>query len=108
MIGNLKRLRKEKGVTQRTLADAVMVSQQSINKYENHSVEPDIDTLIRIADYFGVSLDYLVGRETPSGHSECQADPSDIRRLYDAVRSFAQKYCPDAVSADDDASVEIS
>ena len=36
--------------------------QQSINKYENQNVEPDISTLIKIADYFSTTVDYLVGR----------------------------------------------
>jgi len=62
MIENLKALRKEKGVSQQQLADVILMSQQSVNKYENHDVEPDIKTLIRIAEYFDVSLDYLVGR----------------------------------------------
>lgn len=62
MIKNLKTLRNQRGISQKALADIIMVSQQSINKYENHNVEPDIETLIKIADYFQVSLDYLVGR----------------------------------------------
>ncbi len=62
MIKNLRVLRNEKGISQQQLADVILVSQQSVNKYENHDVEPDIDILIKIADYFDVSLDYLVGR----------------------------------------------
>ena len=61
MLENLKRLRIETGVSQKSLAEAIGVSQQSINKYENHKIEPDIETLIRIADYFKTSVDYLVG-----------------------------------------------
>lgn len=62
MIKNLKKLRNEYRVSQQKLAEQIMVSQQSINKYENHSVEPDIGTLIKIADYFNVTVDYLIGR----------------------------------------------
>lgn len=61
MLDNLKKLRKETGISQRILAEAIGVSQQSINKYENHDIEPDISTLIRLADYFNTSIDYLVG-----------------------------------------------
>ena len=61
MIQNLKLLREKHGVTQQRLAAAVGVSQQSINKYENHDVEPDISTLIAIADFFHTSVDYLIG-----------------------------------------------
>lgn len=67
MLKNLKTLRMQSGISQKQLADVIGVSQQSINKYENHSVEPDIDTLIALADFFGVSVDYLVGH---SGFSE--------------------------------------
>lgn len=62
MVKNLKKLRNQFGISQQQLADVIAVSQQSVNKYENHSVEPDIDTLIRMADYFHVTVDYLIGR----------------------------------------------
>ena len=62
MVKNLKALRKEKNISQQQLANILEISQQAINKYENHKVEPDINTLIAMADYFGVTLDYLVGR----------------------------------------------
>ena len=61
MLENLRKLRTEAGVTQKQLADAISVSQQSINKYENHNVEPDVATLCALADYFQTSVDYLVG-----------------------------------------------
>ena len=52
------------GISQKTLAENIGISQQSINKYENHNIEPDIATLIRISDYFNVSIDYLVGHRS--------------------------------------------
>lgn len=61
MLKNLKKLRESASVSQKQLAEAIGVSQQSINKYENHNIEPDIETLIRIADYFDTSVDYLIG-----------------------------------------------
>ncbi len=61
MVENLKKLRNKKGVSQQKLADTIEVSQQSINKYENHKIEPDIQTLIKLADYFETSVDYLIG-----------------------------------------------
>lgn len=61
MLENLKELRKATKTTQNELAEAIGVSQQSINKYENHNIEPDIETLVRIADYFSTSVDYIVG-----------------------------------------------
>ena len=71
MLYHLKKLRMERNITQKMLADAIGVSQQSINKYENHNIEPDIETLVRLANYFDTSVDYLVGhweeRERPGG-----------------------------------------
>ncbi len=61
MLENLKKLRAQAGVSQKQLADSVGVSQQSINKYENHNIEPDIETMIRMAKYFNTSVDYLIG-----------------------------------------------
>ena len=61
MLKNLKLLRSKNGISQQALADIIGVSQQSINKYENHNIEPDIKTLILLADYFNTSVDYLIG-----------------------------------------------
>ena len=61
ILTKLKELRKSLGISQKTLAEAIGVSQQSINKYENHNIEPDITTLMRIAKYFNTSVDYIIG-----------------------------------------------
>lgn len=61
MVKNLKYLRNKRNISQQQLADVIGVSQQSINKYENHNVEPDIDTLIKIAEFFNTSVDFLIG-----------------------------------------------
>ncbi len=58
---NLKILRLTKGLSQQALADILGTSQQSIYKYENHIVEPDLDMLKNMADFFNVSVDYLIG-----------------------------------------------
>lgn len=58
---NLKSLRQQKKLSQQKLADYLQLSQQSIYKYENGLAEPDLDTLIRMADFFDTSVDYLIG-----------------------------------------------
>ena len=63
MVANLKKLRAEHNVSQQQLANAIGVSQQSVNKYENQNIEPDITTLMLIADYFHVTVDYLIGHD---------------------------------------------
>lgn len=59
---NLSLLRKEKNMEQMLLAKVLGMSQQTISRWENNVVEPDIKSLIKIADYFDVTTDYLLGR----------------------------------------------
>ena len=58
----LKELRKEKKLTQVQMAAVLEISGRNYQNYELGKYEPDVDGLIKIADYFGVSLDYLLGR----------------------------------------------
>jgi len=65
----LRRLRLENGSTQKSVADAVDVTEVSYQRFEYGTVRPSLDTLIALADYFNVSLDYLVGRsDDPAIH----------------------------------------
>ena len=59
---NLYELRNARGITQKQLAESLGVTIRTITNYENGSREPNIATLIVLADFFDVSLDYLVGR----------------------------------------------
>ncbi|MDE6790168.1 MAG: helix-turn-helix domain-containing protein, partial [Clostridia bacterium] len=56
----LKTLRTEENVSRKQLADALSVSLRSISYWENNQRECDFDTLLAIADYFSVSVDYLL------------------------------------------------
>ena len=58
----LKQLRKAKGISQLKLALDLNMNQNSISRYENGIREADYATLIRFADYFNVSIDYLLER----------------------------------------------
>ena len=58
----LKILRKQRGLSQLKLAMDLNMNQNSISRYENGEREADYATLIKFADYFNVSLDYMVGR----------------------------------------------
>ena len=56
------RKRKNRGITQLKLAMDLNISQNTISRYETGEREADYTTLIRLADYFNVSLDYLLER----------------------------------------------
>ena len=58
----LKEIRAKRNISQVKLAMDLDTTQNSISRYENGEREADYKTLIAIADYFGVSVDYLLGR----------------------------------------------
>ncbi|MBR4292495.1 MAG: helix-turn-helix transcriptional regulator [Clostridia bacterium] len=58
----LKELRKKRNISQLKLALDLNMNQNTISRYENLEREADYETLVRFADYFNVSLDYLLGR----------------------------------------------
>lgn len=58
----LRELRKEKGISQLKLAMDLSVNQNTISRYETGEREADYKMLIKIADYFDVSIDYLLER----------------------------------------------
>ena len=62
----LKELRKMKNISQLKLALDLNMNQNSVSRYENMEREADYETLIKFADYFDVSLDYLLGRTDSS------------------------------------------
>ena len=66
----LRELREKRGLTLEQVAEGVGLRNQYISNYELGKRRPDYDTLCKLADYFGVSVDYLLGREwknEPSG-----------------------------------------
>lgn len=61
----LKKLRTTRGLIQSEIAEKLGVSLSSYQKYEREkgSITPSLDVLVRIADFYGVSVDYLLGRD---------------------------------------------
>lgn len=59
----LKELRKENKKTQQEVADYLNIAQATYGRYETDSITPPIETLCKLADFYGVSLDFLVNRE---------------------------------------------
>jgi len=62
LIERLRALRLQKRVTQRAIASGVGISEGTVQKFEYGVAKPKLDTVVRLADYFDVSLDYLLGR----------------------------------------------
>lgn len=63
---NIKKQREKIGISQRQLALKLGLQPQYLSNYESGKIQPNIETLIKIADYFNVSIDELLERETES------------------------------------------
>ncbi len=61
-MNNLKKYRKEKGITQIRLSIESGVSQETISAYESGKAMPSAETLIKMSDFLGVSIDFLLDR----------------------------------------------
>ena len=66
---NIKRLRMENSLTQAELADDLSVSPQAISRWEKGQAYPDIELLVKVADYFNVTVDELMGRKEEATNS---------------------------------------
>lgn len=73
---NLKKLRIQNKLTQKKLAEKLNISQAAIHCYESGNKEASYKTAETIADYFGVTIDYLLGREPDSGLVYVHKDPA--------------------------------
>lgn len=86
----LKELRTEKGLTQKELANLLDISPSAIAMYEVKRRDPDTNTLIKIADVFGVSIDYLVGKTDIRNHKEAIAralvDEPELYQFWDKLK----------------------
>lgn len=59
----LKSLRETKGISQKELAESLDVSDVMVSMYEQDKKKPSLDTIAKMADYFNVTVDYLLGLE---------------------------------------------
>ena len=62
MQNNLRKLRKEKGLSQIAVQMQTGIEQALISKYENGERVPPTETLMQLADFYGVSMDYIIGK----------------------------------------------
>lgn len=89
----LKKLRLSHNLNQVQLAQKLNVSKQAISNWENNNIQPSIDILIKIADIFSVSTDYLLGRD--------QQTSLDVSGLTPTQQAHIQQIINDILEAKD-------
>ena len=105
---NMSKLRKEHGLSQRKAAADLHISQALLSHYENGAREPGLPFLCRACDYYGVTADYLLGRDSEA----VEDDEPDLRMIARAGRKmtpaqrenllrYAQFMFPEAFQEDD-------
>ena len=78
---NIRKLRKERNLTQEELAELLGVTSQAVSKWERDEGYPDISMLPVIANFFGVSVDTLIGNDVITKEERIQAYCEEYERL---------------------------
>ena len=82
-MDNLKSYRKEKGITQIRLSIEAEVTQETISAYESGKAMPSAETLIKMADFLGVSIDFLLDRtDNPMVNTLANSKDNEILYIY--------------------------
>ena len=85
---NLKHLRKSRDLTQRDFGAKVSLSKAVVSKYENGMGYPSFDVLVRIAQYFGVTTDYLLGVSRGKAVDVSGLTESQISIIHQLIAEF--------------------
>lgn len=93
MIGDtLKQLRTKQGLTSEELCSKIGIKGGSYRNYERNDRKPDYDTLVKLADFYGVSIDYLLGRPDAKPPEEPLDEFARKEHLKSLEKVFMKKY----------------
>lgn len=84
----IQHLRKSKGISQEELADQIGVSRQAVSKWESEQSMPDLEKIVLLSDYFGVTTDYILKGIEPIEDKEQISKELASRVLYVASTAF--------------------
>ena len=95
----LKELRENKNLSQQDLAKALKVSPSTVSNWEAGKREPDMAMIIAISEYFGVSIDYCLGRKLETrnrrdSESEHALDVEAVNNIIAKIKKIDHKYYP--------------
>ena len=82
----LQRLRKNVNLTQEDVATKLNITAQAVSKWENDVSAPDISVLVELSDILGVTLDSLLGKETPTTTLVPEAQRKDVNNMFFRIR----------------------
>lgn len=86
----IKELREQKKISQKKLCDDLGYNPTTYNNYELLKNEPNIETLVKLADYYNVSIDYLVGRDTSNDVGYLNEMETYLMKMFRELNSQSQ------------------
>ena len=99
----IRELRKKCGITMKELGEKIGVAESTVSQYETGKRQPDYETLLKLGEYFGVTVDFLLGAEkVPTVEGERNVSDEDIKfalfggegeitdAMFEEVRQFAE------------------
>ena len=99
----IRELRKKCGITMKELGEKIGVAESTVSQYETGKRQPDYETLLKLGEYFGVTVDFILGAEkAPTAEGERNVSDDDIKfalfggegeitdAMFDEVRQFAE------------------
>ena len=88
---NIMLLRKQRRMSQAALGKAIGSSGDVVGRYERGAITPSVEVVARIADVFGVSIDFLTGRTSLRLDEPLRRKLEDLERLGDDERAFVMR-----------------
>ena len=87
---NLKQLRLSEQKTQKEIAEIINTTQYTYSNYETGYTQPTIETLVKLADYYNVSIDYLVGRQFNNEVGYLSVDDKNFVKMYLSLDDYSK------------------
>jgi transcriptional regulator with XRE-family HTH domain len=104
-MNNLKKLRKDRKLSQSDIAEFLNITANAYGHYELGKRQPNPETLVKLADFYGVSIDYILGRDDTEPEDPIVNNiniPNDYKEipvaLYHAAKGLTQKEADAVVS----------
>ncbi|MDD6659439.1 MAG: helix-turn-helix transcriptional regulator [Eubacteriales bacterium] len=91
LCDKIKELRKSHGKSQVEIANELSVTKQTVSNWENNNIQPSVDMLVKIADYFGVSTDYLLERNEKNTLCVDGLSMMEIAHIEQLIKDLAKK-----------------
>jgi len=107
-MNRIKELRMQKHITQEELGNAVGVCKSSISRYEKERMAPTPEILHHLADYFGVSIDYLLGGPAPTSSQNTHDLLSLLFPDNPEILRIIRNITPEGALCDEDGEYKLS